>query len=581
MRLHQCSLFLAATASRLLGYAAADAKHSDTVVEVQYQPFEIVCSGKTTTSTAVQTVTKSKGTDGYVTITHPGSIAATHTIPPHNGQPGTVIIDVPGVGSGYVTITQPGPVATSITIPPSNGHPGTVIIQTTTQAGNPGYVTIIEPGPVATTRTIPPKNGNPGTVIIDDPNAQGYVTITESGPVATTRTIPPKNGNPGTVIIDVPYVTITSSGSIAATITVPPTGTNPGTVIIETTAGPDKPWLHNRHELWYSAYHHHCSPDGSGTAATTITVPPTGTNPGTVIIETTAANPTFVTITSSGAVATTITVPPTGTNPGTIIIETTSRTLTTPASSTSTSSSTSSTTTTSSSSSSTSTSSSTTSATPSCTPGLKWAYYKMAQAPTNTSSEQGLIPYQGATDWIQNAMNIQTIMQGNPTPDSTGITQVIGVPSATGQKIGDPANNCGVSPPVIYGTTVTGIGTYFVVQHIGYFHPDTSGDYRFAVGGVDDGMLMWLGSKAISGWTNANADLYGQVGGEASGAFHYTATAGQYVPIRITIVQAERCSYWNLTIQDPTLKYIESADIPVTDSQLTSGCGANTPDFSF
>ncbi|KAJ2975795.1 hypothetical protein NQ176_g5321 [Zarea fungicola] len=413
-----------AIASHFLGFAAARHDSGDTIVEVQYQPYAIVCSGKTTTSTAVQTVTKCNGKDGYVTITEPGPVATTRTIPPKDGHPGTVIIDVPsdGRGPGYVTVTQLGPVPTTFTIPPNSGHPGTVIVQTTVPATNPGYVTITEPGPVATTRTIPPKDGYPGTVIIDVPTAKS----TAAAPTSTAA--------------------------------------------------------------------------GSSTSS------------------------------------------------------------------------------------STSISSSTTSKSPSCTAGVKWAYYKMAQASTDTASGPGKIPYQGATDWIQNALQIETVMQGNPSPDSTGTTEVIGVPSAPGSKIGVPGNNCGVSPPVIYGTTTSGDGSYFVVHHIGYFHPDKSGDYRFALPDVDDGMYLWLGDKAKSGWTTANADLYAQSGGSADHSknpFHYTATAGEYVPFRATFVQAERCAFWNLTIQDPTSKYIESADIKVMDNQLTFGCGSNTPDFDF
>ncbi|KAJ2971334.1 hypothetical protein NQ176_g7741 [Zarea fungicola] len=132
----------------------------------------------------------------------------------------------------------------------------------------------------------------------------------------------------------------------------------------------------------------------------------------------------------------------------------------------------------------------------------------------------------------------------------------------------------------MYGTTTPGNGTYFVVHHIGYFHPDKTGDYRFNIPDVDDGMLMWIGDKAKSGWTTANADAFAQSGGDSKN-FHYQATAGEYVPFRATFIQAERCAFWNLTIQDPTSTYIESADIPVTDNQLVYGCGPSTPDFSF
>lgn len=189
-----------------------------------------------------------------------------------------------------------------------------------------------------------------------------------------------------------------------------------------------------------------------------------------------------------------------------------------------------------------------------------------------------MIPYQEDNQWLKNAVKIELVLEGNPAPDNTGTTEVIGVPKENGAKIGP---GCGVSPPNIYGTTTAGDGTYFVVQHIGYFHPQKSGDYRIDVNDADDGMYMWLGPNAKSGWTSDNADVYTGGGGTGKNPLHYQATAGEYVPFRATFVQAERCAFWNLTIQDPTGAYLESADIKVKDDVLTFGCGAETPDFGF
>ncbi|CCA40789.1 hypothetical protein PP7435_CHR4-0629 [Komagataella phaffii CBS 7435] len=102
------------------------------------------------------------------------------------------------------------------------------------------------------------------------------------------------------------YVTTTQpwTGTYETTYTVPPTGTEPGTVVIETPVTyvtTTQPW--------------------TGTYETTYTVPPTGTEPGTVVIETPV---TYVTTTKpwTGTYETTHTVPASGTEPGTVIIET-------------------------------------------------------------------------------------------------------------------------------------------------------------------------------------------------------------------------------------------------------------------
>ncbi|CAY69943.1 uncharacterized protein PAS_chr3_1145 [Komagataella phaffii GS115] len=200
-------------------------------------------------------------------------------------------------------------------------------------------------GTFETTRTITPT-GTEGTVVIETP--ESYVTTTQpwTGTYETTYTVPPTGTEPGTVIIETPeiidceavccgpfltafsfrkreecqceniccpgdtncetYVTTTQpwTGTYETTYTVPPTGTEPGTVIIETPESyvtTTQPW--------------------TGTYETTYTVPPTGTEPGTVIIETPES---YVTTTQpwTGTYETTYSVPPSGTEPGTVVIET-------------------------------------------------------------------------------------------------------------------------------------------------------------------------------------------------------------------------------------------------------------------
>lgn len=101
------------------------------------------------------------------------------------------------------------------------------------------------------------------------------------------------------------------------TITIPPSGTVPGTVIIE-TPGPGPTPSEDPGTVTTTQ---------TGTAATTLTVPAVGTTPGTVIIVTPGPVPTpsedpgTVTTTRTGSIATTVTVPAVGTTPGTVIID--------------------------------------------------------------------------------------------------------------------------------------------------------------------------------------------------------------------------------------------------------------------
>ncbi|EMT62684.1 hypothetical protein FOC4_g10006311 [Fusarium odoratissimum] len=204
-----------------------------------------------------------KELSGYVTVLQPltGTLASLQliTISPTGTNRGSVIINVPtsALNGGslqgltlepaqdgdYVTVIEPagtafsGTVPIRLTVPPSNGNPGTVIIQTPVPgtlrplalepltpntlgalglAGQTitlqpayatGYVTIIEPAegsvtPTAPIRTtIPPTGTKPGTVLIQTPPGQGGDD--DSGP-RQTLTIPPEGGNPGTVLVLTP-----------------------------------------------------------------------------------------------------------------------------------------------------------------------------------------------------------------------------------------------------------------------------------------------------------------------------------------------------------------------------------------
>ncbi|CAF3506238.1 unnamed protein product, partial [Fusarium graminearum] len=356
------------------------------------------------------------GDSPYSTILRPhagsGEITepVTYTIPPSGTNPGTVIIETPAVragqsvitlpsdpDSGYITIvrqpTGTGVItaATTITVPPSNGQPGTIIIETpapqpgggeiTIPAGADGsFITIIR-GPTGTnavntptTITVSGAPGQPGTVIIETPVGSGgqttrapddpftippgpggqYVTIfrPHSGDPITvpiTLTQPGQNGQSGTVIIETPvpttpapgsgpitipagdggsYVTVyrPHSGSPISqpvTITIQPSGGQPGTIIVETPfntpkgqnavtsnepGGQQITIPPSKNNPYVTIYRPHTG--DPITVPITITQSPSNGQPGTIIIETPASEPQTVTEveTEPGA---TVTVQPT------------------------------------------------------------------------------------------------------------------------------------------------------------------------------------------------------------------------------------------------------------------------------
>ncbi|KAF5563661.1 hypothetical protein FPHYL_5059 [Fusarium phyllophilum] len=273
---------------------------------------------------------------GYVTVLRPltGTLASLQliTISPTGTNRGSVIINVPtsALNGGslqgltlepaqdgdYVTVIEPagtafsGTVPIRLTVPPSNGNPGTVIIQTpvpgtlrplalepltpntlgalglagqtiTLQpADATGYVTIIEPAegsvtPTAPIRTtIPPTGTKPGTVLIQTPpgwndggdgaafqptrtRPQGsvsYTTVTRGVPMGMGGSESGSNGgsNGGSGSGDgsgdvqgLPGQGGDDESGPRQTLTIPPEGGNPGTVLVLTPEDPNNPQTGN------------------------------------------------------------------------------------------------------------------------------------------------------------------------------------------------------------------------------------------------------------------------------------------------------------------------------------------------
>ncbi|KAF4954779.1 hypothetical protein FGADI_5077 [Fusarium gaditjirri] len=395
----------------------------------------------------------------------PGVITApvtVTTIAPTNGQPGTVIIEtpapeaptssssdvpqttasavtIPADNAGYVTVYRPYPGPGTITAPltvgtvaPTNGQPGTVIIETplpqaapettstpevTSTQGTDGYITVFQPytgtglitAPI-TVSTIPPSNGQPGTIIVETPVTQAPTTTTSDAAPATippgpdnshvtvyrphtgtdvitvpvtVTTIQGVHGQPGTIIIETPVPqapTSTDETTEAAPVTIPPgpdssyitvyrlhTGTDvitapvivttipgvngqPGTIIIETPAAQDtnapSTATASPGSTYITEYRPYPGPGNIDQPITVTTIEPSNGNPGTVIIETPTpdvntkvAQPPvtldpgpgdqYVTVyrpyTGTGVITAPVTVStiaPSGGQPGTVIIET-------------------------------------------------------------------------------------------------------------------------------------------------------------------------------------------------------------------------------------------------------------------
>lgn len=89
---------------------------------------------------------------------------------------------------------------------------------------------------------------------------------------------------------------------------------------------------------------------------------------------------------------------------------------------------------------------------------------------------------------------------------------------------------------------------YWDWMHRGFVYAGTSGDYTFTLPpGVDDSVYVWAGDADIvrSNYYLYNAVLINQ------GTFVYTATAGEYIPLRVQFNQVTGPWQFGLTITAP------------------------------
>lgn len=87
-------------------------------------------------------------------------------------------------------------------------------------------------------------------------------------------------------------------------------------------------------------------------------------------------------------------------------------------------------------------------------------------------------------------MSIRITVSGQ-RPDLTGTTQVIGPAGRT----------CSIAK--IYGKTWNTVNKpeNFVLDHFAYWTPKMAGTYTFSFPATDDSGYVWLGDKALSGYT--------------------------------------------------------------------------------
>lgn len=133
---------------------------------------------------------------------------------------------------------------------------------------------------------------------------------------------------------------------------------------------------------------------------------------------------------------------------------------------------------------------------------------------------------------------------------------------------------------------------FLTIIHRGFLFARQSGTYTFTSASSDDITFLWTGSKAVSGFTRANADIiqsyYATTNSQGQTvqqntpvSFSITLTQGQYLPIRIQWADAGPPGELNMNVTGPDGGFRIRRGQALQDV-VDAGCGgtnATTPAF--
>ncbi|KAI0149121.1 GLEYA domain-containing protein [Pestalotiopsis sp. NC0098] len=169
--------------------------------------------------------------------------------------------------------------------------------------------------------------------------------------------------------------------------------------------------------------------------------------------------------------------------------------------------------------------------------------------------------------------------QFNPTYFKTQTTTVSGVAGSAGGISGScPYTSSTFS---FYGYTEN--CNNIALNYRGYLYAGQTGAFTFQITSADDIVLVWAGATAHSGWTRANALLdvtYPELGAGSGGGGSiigtYTATAGEYIPIRILFSQGDGPFGFNVQVTAPDGTVVLSASSSTSDYLVQYSCDGTT-----
>ncbi|KAF2148002.1 hypothetical protein K461DRAFT_316432 [Myriangium duriaei CBS 260.36] len=157
------------------------------------------------------------------------------------------------------------------------------------------------------------------------------------------------------------------------------------------------------------------------------------------------------------------------------------------------------------------------------------------------------------------------------TPAFTGVTPYVGGFSFSLQQC--------TGNVTIYNTSMPGL--FSGLMHRGYIHAPQTGTFTITVPHPDDNVMVWMGDTAYTTWDKTNFVVQGTLDNPASVTYDFTATAGEYIPIRIFYVQFDYSMSWQgFSISAPDGSTILSSTTDYSDAIVQYSCdGTSAPVF--
>lgn len=123
--------------------------------------------------------------------------------------------------------------------------------------------------------------------------------------------------------------------------------------------------------------------------------------------------------------------------------------------------------------------------------------------------------------------------------------------NATTPSFGSSGLTCdGNTQTTIYGNATRFSCNSYSINHRAYFYTYATGNWTFALSGVDDILMLWIGPKAYTGWTRANADVSAYY--QLPASVTLSLEQATYYPFRLIFAQAAGGAAFLMTVSDPS-----------------------------